>query len=159
VTIIHARKMRIYPSDEQKHKIDVTLGHCRYIYNKMLERNEKLYKRRGKHLSYYDMQNFLPQMKKYLPWLAEADSQALKHACRQLDTAFQKFFKKLAGHPKFHSRKGRQSYTTTNAFAMAVEVGRVKKNPDPKEITEQVLKLWQTQKMVNNGHDEIRARR
>lgn len=30
-----AIKMRIYPNDEQRHKIDVTLSHCRYIYNKM----------------------------------------------------------------------------------------------------------------------------
>ena len=28
-------KMRIYPDDKQWHKIDVTLSHCRYIYNKI----------------------------------------------------------------------------------------------------------------------------
>ena len=39
-----AIKMRIYPDDEQRHKIDVTLGHCRYIYNKMLERNTVIYR-------------------------------------------------------------------------------------------------------------------
>ena len=37
-----AIKMRIYPDDEQRHKIDVTLSHCRYIYNKMLERNNAI---------------------------------------------------------------------------------------------------------------------
>lgn len=82
-----AIRMRIYPDDEQRHKINVTLGHCRYIYNKMLERNTVIYKRRKEHLNYYAMQNLLPEMKKYLPWLKEADSQALKHACRQLNTA------------------------------------------------------------------------
>ena len=48
-----AIKMRIYPNDEQRHKIDATLGHCRYIYNKMLERNTVIYKRRKEHLSLY----------------------------------------------------------------------------------------------------------
>ena len=38
-------------------------------------------------MSYIDTQNLLPQMKTYLPWLAEADSQALKYSCRQLDNA------------------------------------------------------------------------
>lgn len=51
-------------------------------------------------------------MKKYLPWLKEADSQALQYACRQLDNAYKKFFKKEAGFPRFKSRKAaEQSYT------------------------------------------------
>lgn len=124
--LTHARKMRVYPSEKQKRSADTTLGHCRYVYNKMLERNTKVYRRRGEHLSYYDMQNLLPTMKKYLPWLKDADSQALKYACRQLDTAFQKFFKKQASYPKVHSRKRRQAYTTTAAANIKVEPGRVK---------------------------------
>lgn len=67
--IIRALKMRIYPNDEQKVKIDKTLGTCRFVYNHMLARNKKVYERRNEHLSYYDMQNLLPSMKKYLPWL------------------------------------------------------------------------------------------
>ena len=67
-----AIKMRIYPDDEQRHKIDVTLNNCRYIYNKMLERNNVIYKRRKEHLNDYAMQNLLPEMKNYLPWLKEA---------------------------------------------------------------------------------------
>lgn len=121
-----AIKMRIYPDDEQRHKIDVTLSHCRYIYNKMLERNNVIYKRRKEHLNYYAMQNLLPEMKRYLPWLKEADSQALQYACRQLNTAFEKFFHKQGGYPKFHSKSGKQSYTTTNVSVICVEPHQVK---------------------------------
>lgn len=121
-----AIRMRIYPDDEQRHKIDVTLSHCRYIYNKMLERNTVIYKRRKEHLNYYAMQNLLPEMKKYLPWLKEADSQALKHACRQLNTAFEKFFHKTGGYPKFHTKHGKQSYTTTSVSTICVESHKVK---------------------------------
>lgn len=124
--IVHARKMRIYPDDAQKQKINQTLGHCRYIYNKMLERNQKVYKRRGEHLNYYAMQNLLPQMKKYLPWLKEADSQALKYACRQVNASYDRFFKKQGGYPKFHNKHGRQSYTTTNNTVITVVSRRVK---------------------------------
>ena len=121
-----AIKMRIYPDDEQRHKIDVTLNHCRYIYNKMLERNNVIYKRRKEHLNYYEMQNLLPKMKKYLPWLAEADSKALQYSCRQLNSAFDRFFKKLGGYPKFHTKHGKQFYTTTNTKVICVESHRVK---------------------------------
>lgn len=106
--------MRIYPDDVQKARIDSTIDSCRFIYNHMLARNRKVYDRRGEHLSCYDMSNLLPAMKNYLPWLKEADSQALKYACRQVSTAYDRFFRHKARFPKFHSRRtARQSYTTT----------------------------------------------
>lgn len=80
--VIRALKMRIYPDDVQKARIDSTIDSCRFVYNHMLARNRKVYDRRNEHLSYNEMQNLLPAMKTYLPWLREADSQALKHACR-----------------------------------------------------------------------------
>lgn len=112
--ITKALKMRIYPSKEQALKIDKTIGSCRYVYNYMLARNKKVYARRNEHLSYYDMQNLLPRMKEYLPWLKESDSQALKYACRRINKAFDGFFKEKTNFPKFHSKRtNRQSYTTT----------------------------------------------
>ncbi len=118
--IICAAKCRAYPNKSQSKTIHHTLNCCRYVYNHMLDRNNKVYKRRGEHLSYMSMQNLLPKMKKYLPWLKDADSQALKYACRQVDTAFQKFFKHETGRPNFHSKKGRQSYTTTNSLSIHI---------------------------------------
>ena len=113
--ITKALKMRIYPNKEQALKIDKTIGSCRYVYNHMLARNKKVYERRNEHLSYYDMQNLLSSIKEYLPWLKESDSQALKYACRQVNKAFDGFFKKRTNFPKFHSKRtSRQSYTTTN---------------------------------------------
>lgn len=118
--IIRALKMRIYPNDEQKVKINKTLGTCRFVYNHMLARSQKVYERREEHLSYNEMQNLL---------LKEADSQALKHACRQLNTAYDRFFKKKSGFPKFHSKRmNRQAYTTTAKASIAYdsEIRKVK---------------------------------
>ena len=117
-----ASKCRLYPTKEQQNKINRTLGCCRYIYNKMLERQTKMYKRRKDHLSYNEMQNLLPVMKRYLKWLAEVDSQALKYVCRQLDNAYQRYFKGISDFPKYKRRRDRQSYTTTNASSIHVEL-------------------------------------
>ena len=95
-------KFRLYPTKEQAEQINKTLGCCRYVYNHMLERRIKAYKRRKESFSYIGMQNLLPGMKKYLPWLTEADSQALKYACRCLDDAYKGFFKNGHGFPKFN---------------------------------------------------------
>ncbi len=125
-TIICAAKCRAYPNKSQSKTIHHTLDCCRYVYNNMIARNNKVYVRRKEHLSYIAMQNLLPKMKGYLPWLKDADSQALKYACRQVDTAFQKFFKREAGYPNFHSKKGRQSYTTTNSLSIQISGDRRK---------------------------------
>ena len=126
--VTKALKMRIYPNEEQVLKINKTIGTCRYVYNHMLARNKKVYERRNEHLSYYDMQNLLPHMKEYLPWMKESDSQALKYACRQVNKAFDGFFKKRTNFPKFHSKRtSRQSYTTTNKVTIDY-------NPDERKV-------------------------
>lgn len=98
-------KFRLEPTEEQKVKINKTLGCCRFVYNSMLDRRIKAYQRRGESMSYIDTQNLLPQMKTYLPWLAEVDSQALKYSCRQLNNAYKGFFEDGKGFPQF-KRKG-----------------------------------------------------
>lgn len=108
---VKALRVRALPSPQQCDKIDTTINCCRFVKNHMIERNSKIYGRRKEHLGYNAMQNLLPVMKGYLPWLKEADSQALKYACRQVDNAYQRFFKKLGGYPRFRSRRAAvQSY-------------------------------------------------
>lgn len=124
--IVAAYKTQIFPKNWQSEFIDNTNGSCRFVYNHMLKRNNSIYKRRKEHLSYYDMQNLLPVMKEYLPWLKEVDSQALKYACKQLNEAYNRFFKHESGFPKYKKKHGRQSYTTTNAKSINWESRRVK---------------------------------
>lgn len=122
-----ALKFRLHLSNEQRNKIDKTLGACRYVYNHMLFRNKKVYERRGEHLSYYDMQNLLPKMKEYLPWLKDVDSKALQYTCRQVDNAYQRFFKEKKGYPKPKRRKDNiQSYSTTQIASISYSPHKVK---------------------------------
>ena len=124
--VLKATKGRLYPNSTQQHKIDTTLSHCRYIYNEMLSRNMKVYKRRGEHMNYYMMQYLLKDIKKYKSWLYEADSQALTYACRQLDDAYKRFFKHEGGFPRFHKKNGRQSYTSTNPTSIRIEDNKIR---------------------------------
>ena len=43
------------------------------------------------------------------PWLKEQNTQVMQQAIRQMDDAYQKFFKKHNGFPKFKSKKDKQS--------------------------------------------------
>lgn len=126
-TILKAHKVRLYPTDEQRAGIDHTLNCCRFVFNHMLARQQKVYKRRGEHLSAYDMAKLITQMKSYQPWLRDADSQALKYACGQVEDAFKRFFKKQGDFPRF-KKKGvtAASYTTTKGASIHLEAERIK---------------------------------
>ena len=47
----------------------------------------------------------MKNLKSELEWLKEVDSTALQSSLRDLDSAYQKFFKEHTGYPKFKSKK------------------------------------------------------
>ena len=125
--ILKAHQVRLYPTQEQRVGIDHTLNCCRFVFNHMLARQQKIYARRGEHLSAYSMSKVLTQMKNYLPWLRDADSQALKYACIQVEDAYKRFFKKQSHFPRFKKKHQYDvSYTTTKSDSIHLEQHRVK---------------------------------
>ena len=111
-----AIKVRLYPNKAQRCLIDQTLGCCRLIYNKGLEKRQKDYKR-GKKTGYYQtckMAAGLKKTKKY-EFLKDVDSVALQTSLYDLDRGYKGFFEKRANHPKFQPKHShRQSYRTLN---------------------------------------------
>lgn len=109
-----AYKFRLYPNKEQKELLAKTFGCCRYVYNHYLNGRITEYKNNGKSLNYYDNANNLKLLKDTDAFLKEIDSIALQSSLKDLDNAYQKFFKSGSGFPKFKSKKNhRQSYRTT----------------------------------------------
>lgn len=141
-----AYKYRLYPNEQQAEQIERTLGSCRYVYNHYLDRRQRVYKETQKTFNYYDCAKDLTAMKRYLPWLKEVDATALQSALRDLDNAYQNFFrnlkkgKKPAGFPKFKKKhSSRQSYTSkcvgTNIKVLDVAVQLPKLGIVPCRIT------------------------
>lgn len=104
-------KFRIYPTCEQEILIIKTFGCTRWIWNHMLADKIQAYKQDGINLktnpASYKVDN---------PWLKEVDSLALTSVWKQLNQAYNKFFKEpKVGFPKFKSKKlVKQSYITNN---------------------------------------------
>ena len=105
---------RIYPNKKQKEIINKTFGCTRYVYNHFLDRRKLLYENEGKSLSYSKCSKELTELKKELEWLKEPDKFSLQNSLRDLDKAFEKFFKEGAGYPKFKSKKDRNKSYRTN---------------------------------------------
>lgn len=98
-------KYRIYPNNNQKELINKTFGCCRFVYNTFLEKKMNLYKESKENMSYFQSTYDLTKLKSELEWLKEVDSTALLSVLKDLDNAYQKFFKEHKGYPKFKSKK------------------------------------------------------
>ena len=100
-----AYKYRIYPNKKQREIIAKTFGCCRFVYNKYLAKRIELYEQNKESFSYVQCANDMKNLKTELEWLKEVDSTALQSSLRDLDSAYQKFFKEHTGYPKFKSKK------------------------------------------------------
>lgn len=108
-----AYKYRIYPNKKQKEILAKTFGCCRFVYNHYLDKRNKIYEQNKETFSYVRCANDMKQLKSELEWLKEVDSTALQSSLKDLDFAYQKFFKEHSGYPKFKSKKThRSSYKT-----------------------------------------------
>ena len=108
-----AYKYRIYPNKKQKEIIAKTFGCCRFVYNTYLAKRIKAYKKDKITFTYNMCSKDLTNLKKELKWLKEVDSTALQSSLKNLDIAYQKFFKEHTGYPKFKTKKThRYSYET-----------------------------------------------
>jgi putative transposase-like protein B len=100
-----AYKYRIYPNRIQKELIAKTFGSCRFVYNYYLTKRIEVYEMNKETFSYGKCSNDMTQLKSELVWLKEVDSTALQSSLKDLDIAYQKFFKEHSGFPKFKSKR------------------------------------------------------
>lgn len=106
-------KFRIYPNEKQRVLIAKTFGCARFVYNYYLDKKIKLYEESKQSLGYNACSADLTLLKKETEWLKEVDACALQSSLKNLDAAYQKFFKEHSGFPKFKSKHdSKKSYTT-----------------------------------------------
>ena len=105
--MIESYKIRLYPTKDQERLMWKHIGCSRYIYNYMLAKQEELYQAGEKHLSHFDMINLLKPLKNdgEHDWLYEVSNTTLQRVCGDLNEAYQAFFNKRSGFPKFKSKK------------------------------------------------------
>lgn len=115
-------KFRLYPNATQEKQIQRTFGSTRYIYNYFLSERKRLYEEKKETLNYFACSSELTKLKHdgEHDWLNEIDSRALKASLKDLDVAYQNFFRGIkkgqkVGYPHFKSKKDRnKSYRTNN---------------------------------------------
>jgi putative transposase len=118
--VIHRKvyRFKLRPTKAQTQKLVMMAGSRRFLWNWALAKRTMQYKLTGKGLTYAQQNLELTALKKQpeTQWLKEVDSQASQEALRDLDKAFQRWFKYIAakkrgekvpfvGYPKFKAKK------------------------------------------------------
>lgn len=110
--MLRAVKVRLYPNKTQEETLNRVLGCYRFVYNQMLTRKQNAYKTDKTNLSETDLSKWfhgtLLKDEQYV-WLKEQNTKVMNQAIRQMDGAYQKFFKQHNGFPKFKTKKDKQS--------------------------------------------------
>ena len=105
--MIKSYKVRLYPTQQQEELMWQHIGSCRFIWNYMLDKQNTLHEQGEKHLSAFDMINLLKPLKNdgEREWLYDVSNTSLQISCRDLQKAYEKFFRKQGGYPKFKRKK------------------------------------------------------
>ena len=105
---------RLYPTQAQAEQFAQFAGVCRLVYNLALEQREQHWRQflraTGKHISYPSQARELTALRADFDWVAAIHVTPLQQALRDLDTAYQRFFKGLGGYPTFRKRGHNTSF-------------------------------------------------
>jgi len=98
-------RYRLYPTSEQKVLLAKAFGCARHAYNWAIDQRKSAYASGEKTPSKFDLNKRMTLHKKELPWLAEVSDLVLKEAISNAVRAYDNFFAKRAGFPKYKRRR------------------------------------------------------
>ena len=155
--------IRIYPTKNQEELLRKHIGCCRFIWNHMIEVQKTRYQNGEKYLNRFGMIKLIPLIKKEYEWLNEVSNHSLQLICKDVNNAYQRFFKKISNYPKFKTKKkSKLSYpvrSESNAFyfkenvVQISKVGKVKYKADYKNLNlEKITKFSNVR--ISNENDK-----
>ena len=99
-------RFRIDPTAKQEAALARYAGARRFVFNWALQRRKETYQQTGKSISWSELSVELTGLKSKagFEWLKEIDSQLLQQAVADCKKAFDNFFQKRAGFPKFKQK-------------------------------------------------------
>lgn len=143
-------KFRLYPDKIQKEKINRNFGCNRFVYNYYLSMI--------KNSNYINAcacsKDYTKKLKYEYPFLQEADSILIRKSLFNLEDNFKRYFKSNFGYPKYKSKYGKNSYTTTAFY----DSYKVNKNYNIElDLKEKIIKLPKLGNLKIRGYRNIKS--
>lgn len=102
--MLKAIKIRIYPTAEQIDFINKQLGCCRFVYNNCLAFRKDSYQNEHVSINSSSAVKHITVLKKDNEWLKDVHSKVLQQSVRDMNQAYDNFFKCHKGFPRFKSK-------------------------------------------------------
>jgi len=134
--MLKSYKYKINPNEEQKVLLNKHFGSIRFIYNHFLNERKREYETNKQTLNYYDNAKSLTELKKQeeYSWLNEVNSQSLQVSLKNLDDAYNGFFKKRTKFPKFKSKHTKNSFKVPQGVKLEDGKLRIRKFKEPIDV-------------------------
>ena len=153
--------IRVYPTKNQEELLKKHIGCCRFIWNQMIEVQKENYMNGGKYISKFSMIKLISSIKKEYEWLNEVSNHSLQLICKDVNIAYQRFFKKISNYPRFKSKKrSKLSYPVRcdrfyfkNGYVKVEKLGKIKYKADyPNLNLEEISKFSNVR--ISNENDK-----
>jgi putative transposase len=134
--MLKSYKYKLKPSEEQIVLLNKHFGSVRFVYNFFLNERKKEYETNKQSLTYYDNAKSLTILKKQegYSWLNEINSQSIQSSLKNLDGAYNGFFKKRTKFPKFKSKHTKNSFTVPQSVKLINGKLNIPKFKDPIDL-------------------------
>jgi putative transposase len=134
--MLKSYKYKINPNEEQIVLLNKHFGSIRFAYNFFLNERNKEYKLNKQSLNYYDNAKSLTELKKQeeYSWLNEINSQSLQVSLKNLDDAYNGFFKKRTKFPNFKSKHSKNSFKVPQCVKLENGKLKIPKFKEPIEV-------------------------
>ena len=127
---LQAFKFVLLPNGTQQRDMRRFAGSCRFVFNRALALQQANYQAGERFIGYLAMAKHLTQWRNsaQTPWLKDAPVHPLQHALKDLERAYQSFFAKRAGFPRFKRKGCGESfrYPDANQFEIDQPNSRIK---------------------------------
>jgi len=112
-----AYRFRLEPNCTQREQLERYIGANRFVWNWFLDQRKQHYGACSKGVNYVEQANQLKSLKAFYPFLSDCPSQTLQQTLKDLDKAYQSFFKGM-GFPKFKKKGVHDSMRFPQGFSV-----------------------------------------
>jgi putative transposase len=120
---LQAFKFVLLPKGAQQRHMRRFAGSCRFVFNRALALQQANYQAGERFIGYLAMAKHLTQWRHsaQTPWLKDAPVHPLQHALKDLERAYQSFFAKRAGFPRFKRKGSGESFRYPDAKQFEID--------------------------------------
>ena len=124
IIIRHGYKYRLRTQPRHEILLRQYAGSCRYVWNKALALQQARHAAGEQYANYIAMAKWLTQWRNDQAFLKAVPVHALQATLKDLDQAFQRFFKSAGGYPRFKSRHDAMSLSEPDVACFKVDEAR-----------------------------------